>query len=178
LSFYQEPYSLSGMGIPFRESACPLEAALDVVGDRWSLLILRDAFYGVRRFEGFRRHLGISRKVLSQRLSRLVDAGVLRRVRVAAGAGRHEYRLTPKGGDLFPVLLAMMRWGELWTGGQDWLRLVHLDCGCDARGRMVCEACGRSLRLGRVRALPGKDVPPEAVRALRRAVRAGRRKGA
>lgn len=157
---------------------CPIEAALDVLGDRWSVLILRDAFYGVRRFEGFRRHLGISRKVLSQRLSRLVDAGVLRRASIPGQAGQHEYRLTPKGGDLFPVLLAMVRWGERWgtsAAGREWLRLVHLDCGQPAHARSVCDACGQSLRLGRVRALPGRDASPEAVESLRRATRIGKR---
>ncbi len=151
------------------QAQCPIEAMLDVVGDRWSFLILRDAFYGVRRFEGFRRHLGISRKVLSQRLARLVEAGLLRRVLVSGSEGRHEYRLTPKGGDVFPVLLAMMRWGERWSGaGGEWLRLVHRDCGHRTHPAMVCDQCGRPLHPNRVRALPGKDAPPEEVRALRR----------
>jgi len=142
---------------------------LDVVGDRWSFLILRDAFYGVRRFEGFRRHLGISRKVLSQRLAGLVEAGLLRRVPTPGSARRHEYRLTPKGGDVFPVLLAMMRWGERWaSAGREWLRLVHRDCGHRTHPAMVCDQCARPLHPNRVRALPGKDAPPEAVRALRR----------
>jgi len=101
---------------------CPIEGLLDIMGERWSFLILRDAFYGVRRFDGFQQHLGISKKVLSQRLRKLVAADILRRVQYQEHPPRYEYRLTAKGRDLFPVVLTMMRWGNRWLAepGQEW----------------------------------------------------------
>ncbi len=92
--------------------SCSVARTLDVVGDKWTLLVLRDAFYGVRRFEDFARDLGIARNVLTDRLGTLVDAGVLERRQYTEHPPRFEYRLTAKGRDLLPVLLTMMRWGD------------------------------------------------------------------
>jgi len=91
---------------------CPVEGLLNIMGERWSFLILRDAFYGVRRFDGFQQHLGISKKVLSQRLRKLVAEGILRRIQYQPHPARYEYRLTARGRDLFPILLAMIRWSN------------------------------------------------------------------
>lgn len=97
---------------------CPVRRALDVVGEKWSLLILRDAFNGVRRYDDFRRHLGLSEAVLADRLRKLVAAGILRvePYREPGARTRSQYRLTPKGRDLWPVLLALKQWGDSHAG--------------------------------------------------------------
>ncbi|HEY5856962.1 MAG TPA: helix-turn-helix domain-containing protein [Aldersonia sp.] len=93
---------------------CSVQRTLDVIGEKWSLLVLREAFNGVRRFEDMRRHLGVSESVLADRLRTLVAAGVLRTVpyRAPGQRARSEYRLTAKGLDLYPVLIALLQWGD------------------------------------------------------------------
>ena len=93
---------------------CSVQRTLDVIGEKWSLLVLREAFNGVRRFDDMRRHLGVSESVLTDRLRTLVAAGVLRTVayRAPGQRSRSEYRLTTKGLDLFPVLIALLQWGD------------------------------------------------------------------
>lgn len=93
---------------------CSLANALELIGERWTLLILREAFYGSCRFEDFQQHLGVARNILTARLSKLCDSGVLQRVPVKEGAKRHEYRLTSMGRDLFPALIALNQWGDRW----------------------------------------------------------------
>src|ERR1700716_1300696 len=90
---------------------CSIASTLELIGERWTLLIVRDAFLGVRRFDDFQGRLGIARNVLQSRLSRLVDEGLLRRVEYQARPQRFEYRLPSKGVDLWPVLVALMKWG-------------------------------------------------------------------
>lgn len=93
---------------------CSVARALEVVGERWTLLILRDAFLGVRRFDDFQRSLGVARNVLNARLQRLVEHGLLERRRYQERPERFEYRLTEMGLDLLPVIEALMRWGDRW----------------------------------------------------------------
>src|SRR5438309_10460233 len=90
---------------------CPVAASLEVVGERWSLLILRDVFLGINRFEDLQRRLGIARNVLQARLARLTEEGVLSRVLYQERPQRFEYRLTAKGRDLWPVIVALLQWG-------------------------------------------------------------------
>ncbi|MCX7284108.1 MAG: helix-turn-helix domain-containing protein, partial [Novosphingobium sp.] len=100
---------------PLSEIAlCGLPLALEAMGERWSFMILRAAFNGVRHFEDFLEALGIARNILSNRLSRLVEAGILKREHCADDRRRIEYRLTPKGADLLPAMLALRQWGEKW----------------------------------------------------------------
>ncbi len=94
---------------------CPIARALDQIGEWWSLMIVRDAFMGLSRFEEFQADLGISRNALTTRLAKLVKAGVLERVPVTPGARRKRYRLTAKGKDLFATVIALRQWGERWT---------------------------------------------------------------
>lgn len=120
-------------------------AAIDVLADRWTFLLLREAFFRVRRFTDFRENLGISRKVLSERLDRLVDDGLLHRVPYQDRPVRHEYRLTDKGLDLFPMIVALMQWGERWVLGSAPLSLHHRDDGGPVRARLTCDTCGDEL---------------------------------
>lgn len=98
-------------------SQCGLPVALEAMGERWSFMILRAAFNGVRHFEDFLEALGIARNILSNRLSRLVEAGILKREHCADDRRRIEYRLTEKGYDLLPAMLALRQWGEKWELG-------------------------------------------------------------
>ena len=123
-------------------SRCSVAGALAVIGEKWSLLVLREAFLGVRRFADFQRILGAPRAVLTDRLATLVAAGVLARVPYQAEGARqrHEYRLTDKGRDLYPTLVALMQWGDryLADAGAPPLALEHADCGAAVRLALVC----------------------------------------
>jgi DNA-binding HxlR family transcriptional regulator len=126
---------------------CSLARALAVVGDRWTLLILRDAFLGVRRFEGFERSLKISRRMLADRLAGLVAEGLLEQRLYQERPPRHEYRLTEKGLALYPALLALVHWGDDWYAGEAGPPLRHRHRACDRHFHMVatCSACGEAL---------------------------------
>lgn len=153
---------------------CSVARTLDVVGDKWTLLVLRDAFYGVRRFEDFARDLGVARNVLADRLGRLVEAGILERRRYEDRPPRDEYRLTDKGRDLLPVILTMMRWGDTWQsddGGP--VELVHENCGAVTHAVVACAACGEELRPRELRVQPLPPVVESVVRARRAADRTG-----
>ena len=139
----------------FRDYACSTAQSLEVVGEWWTLLIVRDAFFGVRRFDDFRSRLGIARSVLSARLERLVEEGVLEAVRYSDHPPRHEYRLTEKGLDLFPVLVALQRWGDRWASPKPPVRLRHHGCGRVTHPTLVCSACGDPVSALDVAAEPG-----------------------
>lgn len=140
----------------FRDMNCSVAQCLEVVGEWWSMLIIRDAFLGVRRFEDFHEHLGISRNVLNQRLIHLVDSGVLERVPYCEHPPRSEYGLTAKGKDLWHVLTAMRQWGDRWEAPDGPpLELVHKSCGHVVQMVSTCSACGETVRGGDVRAVAG-----------------------
>src|SRR5919199_2509129 len=124
-------------------SRCSVAGTLAVVGEKWSLLVLREAFLGVRRFADFQRNLGAPRAVLTDRLATLVDQGVLMRVpyQEEGERQRHEYRLTQKGLDLYPTLVALMEWGDryLTEDGVPPVELRHRDCGAPVHLALVCE---------------------------------------
>lgn len=135
---------------------CSVAQCVEVVGDWWTMLILRDVFLGVRRFEEIQRRLGVSRNVLTQRLELLVDHEVLRRVQYQDRPVRHEYRLTDKGRDLWPVLDAMRRWGDTWAApAGPPLELVHETCGERTHAVSSCAACGEPVSASNVRAVAG-----------------------
>ncbi len=144
---------------------CSIAGTLELIGERWTLLILRDAFLGRRRFDDFQRNLGIARNVLQARLERLVEAGILRRVPYQERPVRYEYRLTRKGVDLWPILVALMQWGDrhLFEGAPP-VVLVHRDCGGPVDGRRRCERCGADLEAWDVepRLGPGADAAQHA----------------
>jgi len=119
-------------------------AAVSEVGDRWTFLVLREAFYGVQRFTDMHSNLGIARNILSNRLSRLVDKGIL--VRQADGVSQApRYRLTAKGRDLYPVALALMQWADQWVIDRDTSRPVHRECGAPVEVVVRCSECGTIL---------------------------------
>lgn len=100
---------------------------LDMLGEGWSMLIIREAFFGTRRFEEFQHHLGIARNILASRLKKLCENGILERVPIKQGAKRHEYLLTSKGKDLLPLLIALTQWGDKWIYGEDNEPIIFLD---------------------------------------------------
>jgi DNA-binding HxlR family transcriptional regulator len=145
----------------FETMNCSVAQCLEVVGEWWSMLIIRDAFLGVCRFDDFQARLGISRNILNQRLTSLVDAGVLTRVPYQERPSRHEYRLTAKGRDLWPVLTTMREWGDRWAapGGAP-LDLVHERCGAVMHLHHTCSACGEPVDASSARAQPGPGARP------------------
>jgi DNA-binding HxlR family transcriptional regulator len=131
---------------------CTIGRALDVVGDRWSFIVLREVFQGIRRFDDLTVRTSIPRAVLTDRLRRLVEAGVLRRepYRDPGARSRSEYRLTQKGLDLYPVLLALQAWGDRYLADPEGppIQFVHRDCGEPLRLVMRCDA-GHELERSR-----------------------------
>jgi DNA-binding HxlR family transcriptional regulator len=129
--------------VSWDRSRCSVAGTLAVVGEKWSLLVLREAFLGVRRFADFQRVLGAPKAVLSDRLATLVEQGVLTRVPYQAEGERqrHEYRLTAKGRDLYPTLVALMQWGDTYLAdGPPPLELTHKDCGAQVHLELACAA--------------------------------------
>jgi len=140
---------------------CSVARALEVIGERWTLLILRDAFMGVRRFDDFQRSLGIARNVLNTRLQRLVEAGLLERRRYQERPERFEYRLTERGIDLWPAIVALMQWGDRHLAGDAGppVLITHRDCGGRIDDRRTCEACGAQVSAREVTPVPGPGAP-------------------
>ena len=136
---------------------CSVARTVDVIGEWWTPLIVRDAFYGRRRFEDFQRSLGLARNVLAVRLERLVETGIMERVRYQEHPPRDEYVLTEKGRDLFPVIAALLAWGDKWTAGPAGppLLLIHESCGQPGTLRATCDRCGEPMGLDSIRPTPG-----------------------
>jgi DNA-binding HxlR family transcriptional regulator len=132
------------LGSTYDNQVCSIARALEVVGERWTLLIVRDVFLGVRRFEDIQRDLGIARNVLTGRLEALVEHGVLERRPYQERPLRHEYRLTDKGLALWPVITALMAWGDEYepTPGGPPTVLRHRGCGGTLDAARACDRCG------------------------------------
>jgi DNA-binding HxlR family transcriptional regulator len=145
----------------FANWPCSIARTVDLIGDGWTPMVLREAFYGTTRFDDFERALGIGRNVLSQRLGRLVEEGVLERRAYQQNPLRHDYVVTTKGRELFPVLAAMMAWGDRWLAPADGppVLLQHVSCGHDARAEVVCGECHQPLELDQVRLHLGPGFP-------------------
>jgi DNA-binding HxlR family transcriptional regulator len=122
---------------------CSIARTLDVVGEWWTLLILRDAFEGTRRFDDFQSSLGLARSVLTARLRRLTEHGVLERRAYQERPPRYEYHLTEKGRALFPIIAAMLKWGDDWAPGENGppAILVHDTCGEPMHPVLTCPHC-------------------------------------
>jgi DNA-binding HxlR family transcriptional regulator len=141
----------------FEAMNCSIARSLEVIGEWWTPLILRDAFFGVTRFEEFQQRLGIARNVLAARLDTLVDHGVLARRPYDEARGRYDYVLTDKGRALWPVLVAIRQWGDEWIAGKgkEPVHMVHTTCGTRSTGVLTCDQCGQKLQRGDVRVVPG-----------------------
>jgi DNA-binding HxlR family transcriptional regulator len=133
--------------ISFARWSCSIARTVDLLGDPWTILVLREAFYGISRFDRFQSELGIARNTLTARLDALVKAGVLRKAEYQGDPVRHEYLLTDKGNDFYPVLAAMSTWGDRWldTGKGSPITLHHKECGHDTEAKVVCGECAQPL---------------------------------
>lgn len=152
----------------FSHTNCSIARALEVVGEWWTILVLREAFLGTRRFEDFQERLGIARNVLASRLRHLVRHGVLARSRYQERPSRHEYWLTDKGRDLFPVIVALMSWGDRWAtppGGPP-VVLSERTSGKPLAPRLVCGKTGKPIELASTLATPGPGADARTRRRL------------
>ena len=147
----EEPFGSDAAG------SCSIERALEIIGDRWTILVLRDAFRGIRRFDELRRDLEIARPVLADRLRRLVDSGILEKRLYQSRPNRYEYRLTEMGVELSPILVALMRWGDRFLAGASGppTVLVHEPCGHELRQGFFCTSCHQTLEPSAIRSRPG-----------------------
>jgi len=135
----------------FAGTGCPVAEALDVIGEWWTLLVIRDVFRGIRRFDALQESLGIARNILTQRLRALVAAGVLEKRAYAERPARYEYRLTEKGRALFPVLVTLMQWGNRWAPVEEPARLVDAATGREVTPLLVDALNGEPLEARRLR---------------------------
>jgi DNA-binding HxlR family transcriptional regulator len=151
------------LGNRYESQTCSVAATLDVVGERWSLLIVRNVMLGLRRFEEMQQNLGIARNVLQSRLRSLVEQGVLERRAYQERPARYEYRLTDKGLDLWPTIVALMQWGDRHAAAPAGPPIVleHRDCGGSVDDHRICARCGERLEVRDVRALAGPGASPE-----------------
>ena len=146
----------------YDSQTCSIARALELVGERWTLLILRDVFLGVRRFEELQADLGIARNILSARLDKLVDADILERRPYSEHPPRDEYMLTERGLDLWPAVIALMQWGDEHApapGGPPTV-IRHKDCGGGVDAHLRCDRCGADLGPRDVKATAGPGASP------------------
>jgi len=147
---------------------CSIANALDLIGEWWTILILREAFFGTRRFEDFQQHLGIARNILTARLRKLCDSGVLERTPIKKGAKRHEYRLTQMGRDLQPTLIALTQWGDRWlhatTGAP--VKFIERATGEEIADVSVQTKDGRKLQARDLAMVPGPGATEETKERL------------
>jgi DNA-binding HxlR family transcriptional regulator len=141
---------------------CSMARAMEIVGDRWSILILREAYYGVKRFDEFEYYVGIAPNILSTRLKKFVEAGVMTRVPLPEHAGRYEYVLTEKGRDFFPAYLALKKWGDDWLAEPAGPQVVFRDrtAGRPIEYPELRTAGGKPLRLEDVEVVAGAGAVP------------------
>lgn len=159
---------------------CSIARAVDVMGDTWTPLILRDLFLGIDTFDELVRDLGISRALLSTRLDRLVDGGVVEAVAYVEHPVRSRYVLTDAGQELVPVLVALAQWGDRWRSPDGPPMLFEHNCGSELYTRVTCLTCGGEVASDSITPLPGpggRHAPGTAVVAERFAARMRERTG-
>jgi DNA-binding HxlR family transcriptional regulator len=138
----------------YENQDCSIARTLELMGERWTMLVIREAFLGRRRFDELAERLGIARNVLTDRLKRLVEEGVLEKVLYQERPQRFEYRLTAKGVDLWPVMVALLQYGDRYYAPDGPpMRLTHRDCGGELDDRRICVSCGEKLQPQDVKAL-------------------------
>jgi DNA-binding HxlR family transcriptional regulator len=151
------------LGSSYAGQECSIAATLEIVGERWTLLVVREAMLGVHRFDDIQRDLGVARNVLQSRLERLVDHGILERRRYQERPDRYGYHLTDKGLDLWPAVVALMSWGDKHArppGGRP-VELEHRGCGGAVDAHRTCMTCGEKLGPRDVWARPGPGAGPD-----------------
>jgi DNA-binding HxlR family transcriptional regulator len=158
---------------------CSVAKALEVIGERWSLLIVRSVMHGNRRFGEMQESLGIARNILSARLQRLVEEEILERRAYQESPPRYEYFLTQKGLDLWPALIALLNWGDRYSPGPESPRrlIVHKECGGTVSERGICESCGKVLTARDAKQVPGPKLPVVADEAGEELASLSHRKG-
>jgi DNA-binding HxlR family transcriptional regulator len=146
----------------FGDMACSIARTLDIIGEPWSPLILRDVWVGISRFDQLQADLGISRKVLTERLKWLIDNGILARQEYSSRPPRYEYVLTQKGLELCDLLMVMVRWGDRWAAGEDGPPVLyrHHACGQISHVELRCSDCGQPMRATDIDVLPGPGAAP------------------
>ncbi|HET6288222.1 MAG TPA: helix-turn-helix domain-containing protein [Amycolatopsis sp.] len=146
----------------FAQWPCSIARTMDLLGDWWTPLVLREAFYGIRRFDEFQQELGIARNTLADRLRRLVGEGLLEKRAYQADPVRYDYVLTEKGADFYGVLAAMSRWGDRWLAEEAGPPVVlhHETCGRDTHAEVVCAHCSAPLTAENTRTRLGPGYPP------------------
>lgn len=156
----------------FGPRRCSVARALAVFSDTWTFVVLREAFFGVRRFDEFQRNLGISRNVLTKRLMHLTERGIFERRPYQQAPVRYEYRLTDKGLAMYPIFVTLMAWGDRWAddGNGPPLLLQHQTCGTHTQATVVCSHCHKPLDAHQMRYHPGPgatDTDPPPARSTR-----------
>ncbi len=143
---------------------CSIARSLAVFGDRWTLLLLRECFMGVKKFADFQQNLGISKTIISERLKHLIDHGILEKTAYQQNPPRYKYRLTRKGLDIYPVFLSIARWGDVYYAGDDGVPMIytHKACGKPMHAVSSCSECGEPLDAREVIARPGPGAGPHA----------------
>ncbi len=165
-----EPGSKVRGGVRLRERNCSLARTVAILSDAWTFLIIREAFFGARRFESFRSALGLPRATLTDRLRRLTEQGIFRQLQYSKTSRRVEYRLTEAGLDLYASFAAMMRFGDRWlaNGKPQPLDLVHAACGCTCKPIVACSFCREPVSAHEVSACPGPGAGTSLTRQARR----------
>jgi DNA-binding HxlR family transcriptional regulator len=156
------------LGKEYEGQICSIARSLELVGERWTLLVVREIFHGRRKFSEMQRSLGVARNVLTDRLQGMVDEGILERRPYSERPERYEYFLTEKGLDLWPVMIALMHWGDKYEplpGGRPSI-VVHKECGGEIDDRRICTKCGKQLEVREARAIEGPGMK-KATRSLK-----------
>ncbi|MDM1247657.1 winged helix-turn-helix transcriptional regulator [Acinetobacter sichuanensis] len=139
------------------ELQCPIARSLSILGDRWTLLIIRNAFMSTKRFDDFQRELGITRHLLTERIQRLVEHNIFEKVLYNEAPKRYEYKLTEKGLALYPIILAFSSWGNLWQNeNQEFpeVKYKHKNCGHFTRPEMTCDCCHEKIDPKQMQLIP------------------------
>lgn len=154
---------------------CSVARALSVVGDRWSLLIIRSAFLKARRFSDFQEDIGLTKHRLSDRLGKLVEAGVFEKVLYQQKPPRYEYRLSEKGIDLYPVIMSLVGWGDKWMSDEAGapLEYIHKNCGAKIQPQYVCPSCDQKIQAKEMEVvvgpgLKGREATASTLQSIRR----------
>jgi DNA-binding HxlR family transcriptional regulator len=151
------------LGRTYEGQNCSVAKSLELIGERWTMLVVREVFLGNRRFDEIATRLDIARNVLTTRLARLVDEGVLEKVRYQERPERFEYRLTEKGIDLWPIMVSLIQYGDRYYAPEGPpMILKHKDCGGLVDAHRICSTCGERLTARAVRAELGPGAPPAA----------------